>query len=55
MDAFATMITPFRNNGEVDLEAAIRYVDYYFENGLTGIFPFVNRERSSFPLRACKA
>lgn len=38
MDAFATMITPFRSNGEVDLEAAIRYVDYYFENGLTGIF-----------------
>ena len=38
MDIFTTMITPFTQNGEVDYDTAQRYVDWYFENGLTGIF-----------------
>lgn len=38
MDIFTTMITPYTKNGEVDYDTAIKYVDWYFENGLTGIF-----------------
>ena len=38
MDIFTTMITPYKKNGEIDYELAERYVDWYFENGLTGIF-----------------
>ena len=38
MDIFTTMITPFTADGEVDYGTAKRYVDWYFENGLTGIF-----------------
>lgn len=38
MDIFTTMITPYRADGAVDYETACRYVDWYFENGLTGIF-----------------
>ncbi len=38
MDIFTTMITPYRADGSVDLTTARRYVDWYFENGLTGIF-----------------
>ena len=38
MDIFTTMITPFTESGEVDYQTAERYVDWYFENGLTGIF-----------------
>ena len=38
MDIFTTMITPYLADGSVDLETARKYVDWYFENGLTGIF-----------------
>ncbi|MBO5726532.1 MAG: dihydrodipicolinate synthase family protein [Clostridia bacterium] len=38
MDIFTTMITPYLKNGEVDYETAKKYVDWYFENGLNGIF-----------------
>lgn len=38
MDIFTTMITPFKKDGTVDLALAEKYVDWYFENGLTGIF-----------------
>ena len=38
MDIFTTMITPYKPDGSVDYETALRYVDWYFENGLTGIF-----------------
>lgn len=38
MEMFTTMITPYAKNGEVDLETAKKYVDWYFEQGLTGIF-----------------
>ena len=38
MEMFTTMITPFDQNGGVDYETAVKYVDWYFENGLTGIF-----------------
>ena len=38
MDIFTTMITPYQKNGGVDYETAEKYVDWYFENGLDGIF-----------------
>ena len=38
MDIFSTMITPYTATGEVDYDTAVKYVDWYFENGLTGIF-----------------
>ena len=38
MDIFTTMITPYTKNGEVDYDTACKYVDWYFENGLNGIF-----------------
>lgn len=38
MDIFTTMITPYRKDGSVDHDTARNYVDWYFENGLTGIF-----------------
>ena len=38
MDIFTTMITPYKADGSVDYDTALRYVDWYFENGLNGIF-----------------
>lgn len=38
MDMFTTMITPYTKEGEVDYETARKYVDWYFESGITGIF-----------------
>lgn len=37
-DILTTMITPYKKDGSVDYETAVKYVDWYFENGLTGIF-----------------
>lgn len=38
MDSFVTMITPYKEDGSVDLETAEKYVEWYFDAGLTGIF-----------------
>ena len=38
MDIFTTMITPYTANGAVDYDTALKYVDWYFENGINGIF-----------------
>ncbi len=38
MDVFTTMITPYKKDGRIDFETAEKYVDWYFENDLTGIF-----------------
>ncbi len=38
MEIFTTMITPYKYDGSVDYETALKYVDWYFENGLDGIF-----------------
>ena len=38
MDIFTTMITPYTAEGAVDYDTALRYVDWYFENGINGIF-----------------
>ena len=38
MYIFPTMITPYKKDGSVDYETAEKYVDWYFENGMNGIF-----------------
>ena len=38
MEFFTTMITPYKKDGTVDVETALKYVDFYYENGLDGIF-----------------
>lgn len=38
MEMFTTMITPYKKDGTIDYETVTRYVDWYFENGLHGIF-----------------
>ena len=38
MEILTTMITPYRKDGSVDFETAEKYVDWYFENGIDGIF-----------------
>ncbi len=38
MDVFPTMITPYNEDGTVDIDTALRYVDWYYESGMTGVF-----------------
>ena len=38
MYIFPTMITPYKKDGSIDYDTAIKYVDWYFEAGLNGIF-----------------
>ena len=38
MELFTTMITPYFPSGKIHYAMAERYVDWYFENGLDGIF-----------------
>lgn len=38
MEIITTMITPYQKDGAIDYDAVRRYVDWYFENGLDGIF-----------------
>lgn len=38
MEIITTMITPYKKDGSVDYDTAEKYVDWYYENGLDGIF-----------------
>ena len=38
MEIFTTMITPYKKDGSIDYQTAEKYVDWYFESGITGIF-----------------
>ena len=38
MEILTTMITPYKADGSVDIETALKYVDWYYEAGLDGIF-----------------
>lgn len=38
MEIITTMITPYHADGSVDYDTAEKYVDWYYENGLDGIF-----------------
>lgn len=38
MEILTTMITPYKADGSVDYDTACRYVDWYYKNGIDGIF-----------------
>ncbi len=38
IELWATMVTPFTNEGKVDYDNIEKIVQWYVENGLTGIF-----------------
>lgn len=38
MESFVTMITPYDADSKIDFSAAEKYVDWYYNSGLTGIF-----------------
>lgn len=38
MEILTTMITPYKSNGAIDYDTAEKYVKWYYENGLDGIF-----------------
>ena len=38
MDILTTMITPYCADGSIDFETAKKYVKWYYDNGLSGIF-----------------
>ncbi len=38
MECFVTIITPYTKNGDIDYDTAEKYVDWYFDAGLDGIF-----------------
>lgn len=38
MESFTTMITPYKKDGSIDYETAEKYVEMYYNAGLTGIF-----------------
>lgn len=38
MEILTTMITPYKADGSVDFDTAEKYVDWYYKNGLDGIF-----------------
>jgi len=38
MEILTTMITPYHADGNIDYETACKYVDWYYENGIDGIF-----------------
>lgn len=38
MEILTTMITPYKPDGSVDMDTALKYVDWYYEAGLDGIF-----------------
>lgn len=38
MHILTTMITPYTAQGEVDYDTACKYVDWYYQNGIDGIF-----------------
>ena len=38
MEILTTMITPYKKDGTIDFETAEKYVDWYYANGIDGIF-----------------
>lgn len=55
------MVTPFRQNGEIDYEATAKLLDYLkeigiygvFPNGSTGLFPFLSADERMKFLEFC--
>ena len=38
MKIITTMITPYKKDGSIDFDTAEKYVDWYYKNGLNGVF-----------------
>lgn len=38
MDILTTMITPYKKDGSIDYDTAEKYVDFYYDSGIDGIF-----------------
>jgi len=38
MEILTTMITPYKADGSIDFDTAEKYVDWYYKNGLDGVF-----------------
>ena len=38
MEILTTMITPYKKDGSIDFDTAEKYVDWYYKNGLDGVF-----------------
>lgn len=38
MEMMTTMITPYKKDGSVDFETAEKYVEFYYNSGIDGIF-----------------
>ena len=38
MEILTTMITPYKKDGGIDFDTAEKYVDWYYKNGLDGVF-----------------
>ena len=38
MEILTTMITPYKKDNDIDFDTAEKYVEWYYENGLDGIF-----------------
>ena len=38
MDILTTMITPYKRDGSIDYDTAEKYVDFYYDSGIDGIF-----------------
>lgn len=38
MEILTTMITPYKKDGSVDYDTALKYVEWYYKNGIDGIF-----------------
>ena len=38
MEMLTTMITPYKKDGKIDFDTAEKYVDWYYESGIDGIF-----------------
>lgn len=38
MEILTTMITPYKPDGSIDYDTAMKYVDWYYKHGLSGIF-----------------
>lgn len=38
MEILTTMITPYKKDGSIDFDTAEKYVDWYYKNGIDGVF-----------------
>ena len=52
LGVYPTMLTPYKADGSVDIDTAVKYVDWYFSKGCAGIFALCHSSEVGFyPLR----